>query len=43
MTNHKFIKISEQIRDLCDDMSSQQIKDLIQLLEYDIEEIEQAE
>lgn len=38
MTNREFIQTSEQIRDLCDDMSARQIKDLIQLLEYDMEE-----
>lgn len=37
MTNADFYEASDKVRDLCDDMSVTQMKDLIQLLEYDIE------
>lgn len=38
MSNYEFNVESEKIRESCDSMSIQQLKDLLQLLEYDLQE-----
>jgi len=43
VTNHEFIETSDKVRDLCGLMSVQQLKDLLSLLEYDLQEKKNCE
>ena len=38
MNNHEFTQAEGQVRDLCDEMSVKQLKNLLTNLEYDLDE-----